>query len=537
MAERTDAELVGLTRSSDREAYSALVARYQGHVYGLAYSLAGNWADAQDIAQETFVRAYINLGQLRDPARFAAWLRRVTFSVAMNWLKAFRPRLFQHLDGRVDLETLEIPDFRPGPPEVVEKRELAEAVQRAIASLPPKYRVPLTMFHLDGLSYQKVADFLDIPLGRVKVLIHRARAKLKDVLPAYLAEEVVPVVQEVFNEHKLPAEFAQKVLDNVPILSWDRLCTFASALEAALAATEHPYSYSDIMGFSGLAFRARWWSKDEPPYWCPSCAVGEMEEEMGAVAKATGWPLDVDFVDSDDSGHMDRLTTRFVGSINSGRPVLAYDPHLDMDVVYGYEESGEVLMLRDRSREEEPLKLPPLQLGFMTVFLGDYGSPPPRRDAFVESLRIAIRNWKRERFSEGPGEYWYGDAALARWISDLGRVQEFSEEERGHLGSVSGFCYVSMIDAREAGAKYLTEHAAEFEGDARAAVERAADIFKQEVDLLRTGFDSNGDLSPQRKVEMLSECRQVEARAVGELEKALQHIEPKLGPVERTRDG
>jgi hypothetical protein len=85
-------------------------------------------------------------------------------------------------------------------------------VQRAIASLPPKYRVPLTMFHLDGLSYQKVADFLDIPLGTAKSLIYRARAKLKDALGSYYSEELAPVVQEVFNEHKLKPEFADRVL-------------------------------------------------------------------------------------------------------------------------------------------------------------------------------------------------------------------------------------------------------------------------------------------------------------------------------------
>ncbi|UCC68384.1 MAG: sigma-70 family RNA polymerase sigma factor [Armatimonadota bacterium] len=208
MAEPADAELIRLTRAGDGEAYGTLVARYQGHVYGLAYSLADNWEDAQDIAQETFIRAYANLDQLRDPARFAAWLRRVTFSVSVNWLRTFRPALFRQLEAHVDLDTLQIPDFRPGPAEVVERRELAEAVQRAIASLPPKYRLPLTMFHLDGLSYQRVADFLDIPLGGVKVLIHRARRKLKTLLPAYITEEVAPMVQEVFNEHKLPPEFA-----------------------------------------------------------------------------------------------------------------------------------------------------------------------------------------------------------------------------------------------------------------------------------------------------------------------------------------
>jgi len=206
-----DAGLVRGTRSGDKEAYGELVARYQGHVYGLAYSIVNHWADAQDIAQETFIRAYCNLDQLRDPARFAAWLRRVTFSVAMNWLKAFRPGLFEQLGSLEDLDGLGIPDFTPGPAEVVEKRELAEAVLQAVATLPPKYRIPLTMFHLDGLSYQKVADFLDIPMGTAKSLIHRAKKMLKPTLNAYVNEEVDSMIQEVFDEHKLPPEFISDV--------------------------------------------------------------------------------------------------------------------------------------------------------------------------------------------------------------------------------------------------------------------------------------------------------------------------------------
>lgn len=213
---QTDAELVQHTRGGEQEAYGDLVTRYQGHVYGLAYSLVNNWEDAQDIAQETFIRAYLNLDQLQDAARFAAWLRRVTFSVAMNWLKAYRPRLFQQFDGRVDLDTLEIPDFRPGPPEEVERRELATAIKRAVKSLPPKYRVPLTMFHLDGLSYQKVADFLDIQLGTAKSLISRARGKLKTVLGTHYGKELVPMVQEAFDEHRLPKEFSRNIIVERP---------------------------------------------------------------------------------------------------------------------------------------------------------------------------------------------------------------------------------------------------------------------------------------------------------------------------------
>jgi RNA polymerase sigma-70 factor (ECF subfamily) len=182
--------------------------------------MVDNWADAQDIAQETFIRAYCNLHQLRDPARFAAWLRRVTFSMAMNWLKSFRPERFEQLGTLEDIDSLNIPDFTPGPPEVAEKWELADAVLQAVASLPPKYRVPLTMFHLDGLSYQKVADFLDIPIGTAKSLIHRARQMLRPALIKYVSEEVSSMVQEIFNEHKLPPEFSRDVWN----LCMDWLC-------------------------------------------------------------------------------------------------------------------------------------------------------------------------------------------------------------------------------------------------------------------------------------------------------------------------
>ena len=97
-------ELVQQTSAGDKEAYGELVTRYQGHVYGLAYSLVNHWSDAQDIAQEAFIRAYANIDQLNDPDRFPAWLRRITFSVTMNWIKSFRPKLYELIDGKVDLK-------------------------------------------------------------------------------------------------------------------------------------------------------------------------------------------------------------------------------------------------------------------------------------------------------------------------------------------------------------------------------------------------------------------------------------------------
>jgi hypothetical protein len=206
------------------------------------------------------------------------------------------------------------------------------------------------------------------------------------------------MVQEVFNEHKLPAGFAQRVLENVPKLAWgtNRECTFLGALEAALAVTEHPYTYRDLMGWSGMAFRARWMSGEDKPYWCPSCAVGEMEEEIAAVEKATGWPLRVEFKDARDKPKVKRLTEDVTAQIDAARPVLVYSPDGDMAVAYGYEKGGKTLLLRDYAHGDEPLKLPPAKLGFLMMFLREHGQALPRRQVLLEALRIAVRNWERE---------------------------------------------------------------------------------------------------------------------------------------------
>jgi hypothetical protein len=242
-----------------------------------------------------------------------------------------------------------------------------------------------------------------------------------------------------------------------------------------------------------------------------------MEEEALAVEKATGWTLRYDFVRPDDAPQMEKLTDRFVGSIDRGNPALAYDAGQVMGVVYGYDEGGKTLFMRGYS-SAEPLKLAPAKLGFLTLFIGEHKQAPPVGEAFVESLQIAVRNWKRERFCEGPGEYWYGDAAMTRWIADLSKWDEYSEEERTTLAHTNRFCSATLVDARKAAVTYLTEHAAEFEGEARAALERAAAIYRQLETLFATGEWEKGR---ERQIELLSESRDFDSAAIAELEKAL----------------
>lgn len=534
--ESTDAELVERTRGGDQEAYAILVTRYQGHVYGLAYSLVGDWAEAQDLAQDTFVRAYLNLAHLRDPSRFAAWLRRVTFSVSMNWLKSFRQELFRALDGRLDLADLDLPDFAPAPPEAMAHQELAAAVQKAVDALPPRYRVPLTMFHLDGLSYEKVAGFLDIPLGTAKSLIHRARAQLRIALAAYATEEGSPMLQEVFDEHKLPAQFAARVLDRVPRLAWgtQRECTFIGALEAALAPSERPQTYADMMGWSGLAFRTRWFAGNERQRWCPSSPVGEMEEEIAAVARATGWPLRVAFVQPQDAEAMKQLTAEFVASINAGRPVLAYEPRLSMAVVFGYEEGGEKLLIRDYFHPEAPLRLAAAELGFLALFVSEPAVPSPACEAFAEALRTAVLHWRCGKHAEGPGEYWYGDAAFRRWHDDLGEVDRLMPEERSLLSRVSWRCFVCLHDARLAAVSFLYGHCSRLPAAAQAALGTAADLYEREAALLGRALTSQDAFintpedwpSARRECErgLLIQAREYETEAIAAIEAALACI-------------
>jgi RNA polymerase sigma factor (sigma-70 family) len=183
-----DAELVALARSGESAAFEELVRLYERSTRALAYSLVGDPAEAQDLAQEAFLRAFRNLDLLADPQKFAPWLRRVTFGVCIDWVRTFRPQLYRLETPADELARLAAPSGELSPLEYVERRELTERVMRALAELPSRYRTPLTLYHIDGLSHEKVARALDVPVGTVRSLVARARQKLASVLQPYTSE-------------------------------------------------------------------------------------------------------------------------------------------------------------------------------------------------------------------------------------------------------------------------------------------------------------------------------------------------------------
>lgn len=411
----------------------------------------------------------------------------------MNWLRAYRPGLFEQLDGRIDLKRLQVPDFRPGPREEVERRELADAVLDAVGSLPPKYRVPLTMFHLDGLSYRKVADFLDIPLGTAKSLIHRAREQLRPALGAYLAEEVTPMVKEVFDEHRLPERFAERIIDGLEQSRWgagERENSVIGSLAVAFQAIGEDVSYEHLMGVSGAAFRLQM----HHPGWCPSaphanCGFNCYQAALDA--------LDYEVVEypalKDDEASVDRARRALVESIDGGRPV--FHQWEEQSLVVGYKNEAHELLMRLYAANEPGYRTVKLDeivsdWGGFGVLRKKEGSAPARRATLIRSLELALELAHAPSFDKHTsGEltnrenfetYLSGFAAYAFWIESLRQGERFADPvQLAHDMHANAHCYYSLCDAREAAAAYLRAIAPEFDGKARVHLEHAAELYQE----------------------------------------------------------
>lgn len=211
MHDTTDAELVEAARQGEASAFGELVRRHQKQVFAVALSLVGDAAEAEDLTQETFIRASRNLDLLADPEKFLAWVRRIAFGVCIDWLRVFRPEFYRSSQMLED-EAASLQSGTPSPLERLEQLEISERVLGALEQLPARYRLPLTMYHIEGLSHEKVARALDVPVGTVRSLVTRARRKLAPILAAY-AKEVLSMnqstnqsVDEVFQEQLHPPQ-------------------------------------------------------------------------------------------------------------------------------------------------------------------------------------------------------------------------------------------------------------------------------------------------------------------------------------------
>ena len=169
-------ELLAACRRGDREAFEEVVRRTYRHVYTQALRLVGDRQEAEDVAQEAYLRVFRGLAGFRGDAQFETWLYRIVSNAAMSHLR--KRRRF----GQLAMDFPEEPGEPTSPVRLDEEAVDRDALTRALDRLPPSLRVVVVLKDVYGLSCREIGDQIGISEGAVKVRLHRARKRLKEML-------------------------------------------------------------------------------------------------------------------------------------------------------------------------------------------------------------------------------------------------------------------------------------------------------------------------------------------------------------------
>jgi RNA polymerase sigma-70 factor (ECF subfamily) len=181
-----DAALVRKAQQGDMDAFESLVRKYQQRVYALCRRLTGAHQSADDLAQETFIKAYYALGRFDAQWPLYPWLRRIALNTGLNYLKA-RKRERPLLEGALGARRMPFTAPADDPEEQLERAEFEARFERAVASLPADQRSVFVLRFHESMSYEEISRTLDLPIGTVMSRLNRARQKLKSLLTDSLA--------------------------------------------------------------------------------------------------------------------------------------------------------------------------------------------------------------------------------------------------------------------------------------------------------------------------------------------------------------
>jgi RNA polymerase sigma-70 factor, ECF subfamily len=176
MSSRDERALVVRAVQGDHDAFDELVGRHQQAVYNVAYRVLGNVHDAEDAAQDTFIRAYKFMDKFDDSRPLAPWLKRIAVNVCLNRLEAQKPAV------PLDDEMAQPPDPNPGPEGRLIAKDRNERIRAELKRLPPRYRAVIELRHFQELSYEEAARELKRPVSDIKSDLFRARKLLAERL-------------------------------------------------------------------------------------------------------------------------------------------------------------------------------------------------------------------------------------------------------------------------------------------------------------------------------------------------------------------
>jgi len=178
MEQRSDLELVQQVRGGNRQAFTELMRRYQQRVYWTARRIVGSHEEADDIAQETFIKAYLGLGDFRGDASFFTWLYRIAVNLSLNVVR--KQQLVRYLRQSEVLERFFPVQSDPG--SELEQRETESKLERAIQELPEKQKAVFVMRYYDELPYQEISEILKTSVGGLKANYFHALKKIQEYM-------------------------------------------------------------------------------------------------------------------------------------------------------------------------------------------------------------------------------------------------------------------------------------------------------------------------------------------------------------------
>lgn len=189
----SDHALIESTKQGDETAFAEIVSRYRNPLTNYLFRMLNDYEEAVDLAQETFVRVYFAIERYHTDYAFSTYIYRIATNLAISEIRRRKRRKLMSLTGFFQYEGEEVefhpPDKKPLPDAGLLEDEQKAVIARAIATLPEKYRAPIILRDIEGLSYEEIADVMRLGLGTTKSRISRARGLLKDKLKNYFEFE------------------------------------------------------------------------------------------------------------------------------------------------------------------------------------------------------------------------------------------------------------------------------------------------------------------------------------------------------------
>lgn len=184
----TDAAYVRRVQAGDRTAFRVLLERYERMVFSITNRFGETPADAEDLAQDVFVKAYRQIDRLRKPERFSSWLYGIALNHCRDYAKNVRRQT--HAFSATEHTDWEVPDGERRQDAALEADEAGRQLWQALDQLSSTYAVPFLLKYRDGMTYQAMADRMDLSVSALKVRVHRARKKLRQLLEEEYTEDL-----------------------------------------------------------------------------------------------------------------------------------------------------------------------------------------------------------------------------------------------------------------------------------------------------------------------------------------------------------